>query len=387
MRILHVVPTYLPATRYGGPIYSVHGLCKALAALGHEVSVFTTNVDGPGNSAVPLERPVLLDGVQVTYFPSRHLRRLYWSPSMRTALALAIPQVSIVHLHSVFLWPTSAAAQIARRAGIPYVVAPRGMLAGDLIARKSRMVKTLWLHAIERWTLAGAAALHVTTDAEYQSAVDVGLPLPAPCVVPNGVEPPHALGPRCADATLRDAVAEGPYAIVLGRISWKKGLDRLIAAVSGTDLRVLIVGEDDEALRPSLEDQIMRQGLGGQVVFLGPVHGDDKWILLRDARMLVMPSHNENFGNAAVEAMAMGCPVVVTPEVGVATLVQVSGGGLVAEGDPATLRSAMLRLWRDAAIRDSAGQRGRQYAREHLRWESIARSMVDWYRRLGAASF
>ena len=58
MKILHVVPSYLPALRYGGPIHSVHGLCKALAARGHAVEVFTTNVDGPQNSKVPLGVPV-----------------------------------------------------------------------------------------------------------------------------------------------------------------------------------------------------------------------------------------------------------------------------------------------------------------------------------------
>ena len=82
MRLLHVTPTYLPATRYGGPIQSVHGLCTALAARGHDVHVFTTNVDGRGDSAVPLARCVPTDGVGVWYFPSRWLRRLYWSPPM-----------------------------------------------------------------------------------------------------------------------------------------------------------------------------------------------------------------------------------------------------------------------------------------------------------------
>ena len=53
MRVLHVVPTYLPAVRYGGPIQSVHALCRALAAQGHMTDVFTTNVDGPGDSDVP----------------------------------------------------------------------------------------------------------------------------------------------------------------------------------------------------------------------------------------------------------------------------------------------------------------------------------------------
>src|SRR5512137_1024098 len=128
MRLLHVVPTYLPAVRYGGPIHSVHGLCAALAARGHDVQVFTTNVDGPGNSAVPLGRPVDVDGVKVWYFPSRRLRRLYWSPAMGRMLKQEVGSFDLVHLHSVFLWPTWAAARAARGSSVPYVLSPRGML-------------------------------------------------------------------------------------------------------------------------------------------------------------------------------------------------------------------------------------------------------------------
>ena len=128
MRILHVVPTYLPATRYGGPIYSVHGLCRALVRRGHEVHVLTTNVDGAGVSGVPLDRPVDLDGVQVRYFPVPFLRRLYWSPQMATATDARMAESDVLHCHSVFLWPTWMAARAARRARVPYVCAPRGML-------------------------------------------------------------------------------------------------------------------------------------------------------------------------------------------------------------------------------------------------------------------
>lgn len=65
MRILHVVPSYLPAMRYGGPIYSVHALCAALARLGHDVNVYTTNVDGPGVSDVLVGiRLALLPGAE-----------------------------------------------------------------------------------------------------------------------------------------------------------------------------------------------------------------------------------------------------------------------------------------------------------------------------------
>ena len=63
MRILHVVPSYYPAVRYGGPIQSVHALATATVDRGHEVHVYTTNVDGPNNSQVPLGNPVDRDGV------------------------------------------------------------------------------------------------------------------------------------------------------------------------------------------------------------------------------------------------------------------------------------------------------------------------------------
>src|SRR5215475_4210617 len=110
MKILHVVPTYYPAVRYGGPIRSVHGLASALAAQGHDVHVYTTNLDGEGVLPVPLDRPVPLDAVNVWYFATSVGRRLYRSPGMGRALRAKISDFDIVHLHSVFLWPTLAAA-------------------------------------------------------------------------------------------------------------------------------------------------------------------------------------------------------------------------------------------------------------------------------------
>src|SRR5690348_15867068 len=128
LRLLHVVPTYLPAVRYGGPIQSVHALCRALAAQGHVTDVFTSHVDGPGATDVALERPVDLEGVQVTYFPSRRMRRLYWSPPMRRALFARVGDYDLVHVHAIYLCPTRTAVREARARHVYYIVSPRGML-------------------------------------------------------------------------------------------------------------------------------------------------------------------------------------------------------------------------------------------------------------------
>ena len=121
MRILHVVPTYYPAVRYCGTIRAVHELARAQVGRGHDVHAFTTNVDGPGSSDVPLGVPVNMDGVKVWYFSTGAGRRIYRSPAMGHALDDALPRFDIAHLHSVYLWPSTKAARasMASRAWRP----------------------------------------------------------------------------------------------------------------------------------------------------------------------------------------------------------------------------------------------------------------------------
>src|ERR1700761_4636824 len=99
LRILHVVATYYPAVRYGGPVRSVHGLAKALARRGHDVHVYTTNVDGDQDLDVQLEKAIDLDGVQIRYFGVPALRRLFWAPSLGKKLRESVSEFDIVHLH------------------------------------------------------------------------------------------------------------------------------------------------------------------------------------------------------------------------------------------------------------------------------------------------
>lgn len=382
MRILHVVPSYLPAVRYGGPIVSVHGLCKALARRGHDVHVFTTNVDGPGDSDVPLGIPVDLDGVKVWYFPSRRLRRLYWAPEMGRALEEQMPRFDVLHLHSVFLWPTTAAARVARRHGVPYVLAPRGMLVADLIRRKSRWLKTAWIGLFERANLAHAALVHFTSTVEAQDAARLGLAFGASCVIPNGLDN-EALGGEGDCDPVAVAGLNGPerYLLFVGRVNWKKGLDRLIAALPLVpDCRLVIAGNDEEGYRATLDALARDKGVTGRVSFPGPMYGPEKSVLLRGALAFVLPSYSENFGNAALEAMAAGCPVVVTPEVGIADLVRESGAGVVVEGEPVCLGQAIAELISDEERLKEMGRRGRDAVVGHYSWDAVAGRMEEAYR-------
>ena len=128
MKILHVVPSYLPAYRYGGPIESVHALNKYLVRAGSDVSVYTTAIDGPKDLDVPLGRPVDRDGVKVFYFKPGHPRSWFYSPQMAVALREHAREFDIMHITSVFLAASTLGARSARAAGKPYIISPRGSL-------------------------------------------------------------------------------------------------------------------------------------------------------------------------------------------------------------------------------------------------------------------
>ncbi len=171
-----------------------------------------------------------------------------------------------------------------------------------------------------------------------------------------------------------------PYVLFLGRINWKKGLDRLLAAFARVDdARLVIAGNDDDQYRPALEARAQQLGLADRVTFTGPVHGASKAALLTGAQLLVLPSYSENFGNVVLEAMAAGRAVVVTPEVGLAPVVASIGAGLVADGGPESLSRAMATLLRDPAQRLAMGKRGEQAVAERFSWPTVAAQMEALY--------
>ncbi|MBI2716589.1 MAG: glycosyltransferase [Rhizobiales bacterium] len=383
MKILHVTPTYLPAVRYGGPIFAVHGLCRALVTRGHQVDVFTTTIDGPDDSNVPLAIPVNLDSVKVHYFASPFLRRLAWAPTMKGVLRQEAAKAAVMHLHSVFLWPTYAAASAARTARTPYVVGPRGALVKKLVRKRNQLLKTAWIALVERSTFEHAAAIHVTSKVEAVELQRFGWNLPRIAVIPNGVdEPVNLVGLPAADVQL--ITRQQPLVLFLGRLSWVKGLDRLLQAFALTRVGTLaIVGPDYENLLPQLLHSTTKLGIAERVHFLPRiVVGLDKERIFSAAQVLVLPSYSENFGNTILEAMIRSVPVVVTREVGAADIVSQSGGGVVVEGEPNILAEAIAGLLENPQRARQIGQTGRYYVAERYSWSSVAAQMEQLYEEI-----
>jgi len=375
MKVLHVIPSISP--RRGGPGVAALEMAAALRQQGVEASLLTTNDDGPGLLAdLPLGRWIDHDGVPLLAFgrwspPITSLREFAVAPALSQWLAAHLADYDLLHIHALFSYPSTSAMAQARAAGVPYVLSTIGQLCHWSLARSSRR-KRWMLRLIERRNLDGAAALHVTTNAERDQSADLGLAAPA-VVIPLGVHlPPEG-------ATQAQAGAGPTRFLFLSRIHPKKQLEQLFAALALVpgDWTLQIAGEGEPAYVASLQRQADQLGITSRCRWLGFLAGEAKWQALAVADWFVLPSASENFGIAAIEALAAGLPVILSPEVAVAELLSASGAAIICASEPQVLAATLER----ALVKPTPSQRqeARRLAADRFAWPAIAGQLQSAY--------
>jgi glycosyltransferase involved in cell wall biosynthesis len=392
MRILHVIPSFAPAWRYGGPIVAALGMTKALARLGHDVTVFTTNIDGPNNLDVPNDHPVDLDGVKVHYLQVGRPRSYCYSSDLGRALENQIGDFDVVHIHSVFLWPTTAAASWCRRKGVPYVIRPAGMLSDETVSNSylggprstySRVKKWSYIRTFGKGDLAGAAAVHFTSMAEAETSKIGGISADS-WVIPLGVDVPEqqAIDSSYLRSKLPN-IGHDPIVLFLSRIDPKKGLDILIRALAQLkdcrDFTLVIAGAGSASYEREIHRLVSASGLEDRTHFLGMVEGQDKWSVLTSADIFALPSHNENFGVAVVEAMASKLPVVISDRVALYSDVSDAKAGIVTNLEVDEVAAAIDTLLLDNDMRSNMGKAGKALASGKFSWEANGKCIVEMY--------
>lgn len=380
MRICHIVPTYYPAIRYGGPIWAIHHMCKSLVELGHEVIVLTTSVNMDKDMDVPLDQAVDIDGVQVFYFPSSFLRRWFFSWPLRKKMQAIIPQMDFIHLHSLFLYPTYQASRIAKKNHIPYCISPHGALVPELLANRSRALKKIALKLFEKKNLSDASFVLATANLEEKNIRSVGVSIARVEVVELGIDSALSYMDLNYGSALK---IDGPYLLFLGRISWKKQIDRIISAqpFMSEDIQLVIAGYDDENLEASLKFMANKLGVADRVHFCGPVQGNQKQELISKAMALVLPSLHENFGVVILESWAHARPVILNPNIGLADSMLAANAGVLVPDSPEAFGELINQLAANPEALNHMGQNGLNLVKERYSWNTKARELESVYER------
>ena len=204
------------------PSTAVHALCHALASREHDVHVYTTNVDGPNISAVPTGTAVDIEGVKVWYFPTAAGRHIFRSPDMRRALAANVVGFDVLHLHSVFLWTTFAAAESRMELASPMCWRLMACLFPTSSGARGPIAKSLWIYFFERRNVGDAATIQVTSEIEGGELAKLRMPTRRIVVVPNGVDLPSEM--PAVDPIHSCASTPGRTSLALGAFVGRKGL-------------------------------------------------------------------------------------------------------------------------------------------------------------------
>ena len=378
MKVLHVIPSISPLR--GGPSVAALEMTAALRQTGVDARILSTDDHGPGSLCdLPIGQWSAVEGVPVLLFrrwaaPVAAVRDFAFSPGLSRWLRAHGQQFDLLHIHALFSYPSSGAMAYARSAGIPYVVSTIGQLCVWSLQQGSRR-KRLYLRLLERANLEGAAALHFTTSAEEDEARQLGLTAPG-LVLPLGVKAPPGL--PCPE------VVPPVRFLFLSRLHPKKRLEVLLDALAlvqarapGAAWQLAIAGDGEPDYVTSLRQRAQDLRLGDRCHWLGFLEGRAKWEELAVAHWFVLPSASENFGIAAIEALAVGTPPILSPGVAIAEQIQATGAGWMVPGQVEPLAERLIAALAGPTAEMSSA--ARQLASESFSWDVIGANLKTAY--------
>lgn len=371
MNILHVAP--LSQYEASGFVFSILGLAKAQADLGHRVGLICSTPPGLKKEEVP-GNIVLIPGPV-----KRHLNPWRISYKWIEKIDKLFVMPDIVNFHGTYIPFQIALGKRLHKEGIPYVLTPRGDLkkiAQNIKPLKKKLGNSLFV----RKFIKKAMSIHALTNAEETEMRQFN-PDSEIIVVPNGID----------DEILKfdsllfpdEKIIDKNMFIIgfIGRIDVHiKGLDLLLTAVKkmqdvgcGNKIKLVLTGpfytrQDDLIINRFLAQMKIPEN----VILTGPLFGQDKWKVLMAFDIFACTSRSEGMPMAVLEAMAFRKPCLITPGSNAHDYVISSGSGWICEETPDSIAETICMIMENKKDICKMGERAREYVKNNLLWSSVA---------------
>lgn len=365
MRVLHFYKTYKPDT-VGGVENFIGELCSGAARNGVESTVLTVS-----STPTPVD---LGDHIHYRAKSNFTIASTPFSVAAFGEFQRLAKNADLIHYH--FPWPFMDIVHFATRLEQP-----------TLVTYHSDIVKQRGLLSLYRPLMLGflkSVTSIVATSENYKQSSNVLSRFAGKTeVIPIGIN--RAAYPEvAADVLHRWSTRVGTkFFLFVGNLRYYKGLHNLIAAAHGTEIRVVIAGAGP------LEEELKRQALvagTNNITFTGLISDTDKHALLTLCYGLAFPSQlrSEAFGISLLEGAMYGKPMV-SCEIGTGTsYVNATGitGLVVPPNDVASLREALVRLWRDEALASDFGRAAKKRYAQLFTSDLMIQRYMELYLRL-----
>lgn len=373
MRICLYTGTALP--KVGGQELAVDALARHFVAMGHEVVVLA-----------PLpRRSVPADDASLAYRVVRHPRFLssryfvgwyrWWLLRLYRAY-----EFQVLHCHGIYP-PGYLAALCRARLRVPFAITSHG---GDVREGGRRLTDPTLRRRHEQALEAADAVIAISSFT--REGFNRLCPRPRRIVtIPNGVDLDGFVAPAPRPVGLKPAIRPREYALFLGRLHRRKGVDLLLHALAlippARRFHLVIAGDGPD--RPALEREAARLGLGEWVQFVGWSTGSSKIYLLQNALCVVVPSRLwEAFPLVVLEGYAAGRPVIATDLPALRDLIQPGHTGLLVPPEsPIDLAHVLTQVFGDRLKTETLGKQGSRVALG-FHWRNIAEHHLQLYEEL-----
>ncbi len=317
MNILVISSAFLPAEAHGGVPFSTFYLSRELVRLGNNVKVITSDRNGESRLEIPGDRWSEYQGIPVVYcktLPGPYL----FAPAMPRFMKEAVRGSDII-ISSATLWNHAGwlADGMAHRLKLLHVVYTRGLLDPWAFKFKKYRKQLFWSLQGKR-ILDRATRIVALNESEKQSIRQLNSHTPIE-VIPNGINPQDL-----SETLLRTELDKiyprlnsKRYLLFMGRIHQKKGLDILLPAFKQVlkhfnDLMLVLAGPVESIYQNDLNKILTDLDIIEKVVLVGSVKGHLKNSLLHHASGFVLTSYSEGLPVAVLEALSVGCPVIIS---------------------------------------------------------------------------
>lgn len=372
MKILHITPSYWPATVYGGPTFSTTLLCVQECQFGHQVDVFTTTANGASDLPYQNGDLVNMEGVSVYYFKRIIKGHIHLAPSMWQLIFKNCKKYDVIHIHSWWNLVAISAMLICTFRRVCPFFTPHGMLSEYSTKSFARKIFQLILG---KW-LIGKSIVHFTSHIEQDDAM---IGSSQRCVVLSNLVNLSIV--KLNEPTI-NPIPDRPFNLLfLGRLHPIKRIELLIEALSTikTPWILKIAGDGDTAYMHSLQNLIHEKGIQDRIVWVGWVSIEEKKHLFEGIDLMALVSHRENFAVAIVEGLAAGIPALVTDKVGIAEYIQSKQFGWVCPPDLFTIRQTLSKIIsRQSSIIFDREEISKQI-QEDFRYDVLIKKYIDAY--------
>jgi len=371
MNILHLINAYSPV--FGcGPADRCQKMAITLSSRGHQVSIFTSNHSWDPEYADAGSS----HNMEVIPFPYRAGRFCY-TPAMASVINRRIHEFDILHLMNHWTHQNILGYRAARTAGKPYLFSAMGALP---IVYRSFLIKRIYNALYGYRIICDAAALIGITRTECRQYETLGMPASRIHFLPNAIDEKEYFSPVEPGLFRRkfNIPADKKLILFLGRLSHIKGPDLLLEGFIRNrdqlqDVVLAFVGPDYD-MEASLRQTVTNAGVGNLVFFCGPLTGLTKRQAYRDADVFVVPSRQENMSIVAVEACAMGTPVVITDACDFEDI-QTQGAGKVVPVDSEAIIHAANEIIQTPQLRHTMSSQAIAMVQNSYTWQQLGKQL------------